>query len=486
LPPWKTRNRPTKSPPSSPSEPVRAIRFFEKALVHAKGRWAGQPFLLEPWQKDLLRELYGRLGPDGRRWYREALIGIARKNGKSALTAGLALYHLTIGGEQGGEVYSLAGSRDQARIVFNVARAMVEASPLLAAECRPYRSVIEHKESGSIYRTLSADAGLAHGYNPVAAIVDELHVHPNGDLYEAMKTAMGAREEPLLVSITTAGWDRDSFCYEHFEKARAGEDPRLLFRWWQAPQDAAPDDRAGWAAANPASWITEEFLEGQLASGLSQNTFARLHLNRWTESVEAWFPFGLWETRAVDRRLQVGEEVALALDGSFSGDSTALVAATRDGFVSVVGAWEKPTGDDGWRVNIADVEAAVVEACRTYRVVEVTADPYRWARSLEVLAAEGLPVTEFPQSVQRMSPATSGFHDAVMNGSLSHDGDGRLARHVANCVLKTDARGSRIVKDSKTSVRKIDLAVSAVMAFERARSSEGPSVYEGDRGLLVL
>ena len=415
--------------------------------------------------------MYGRLDDGGRRWYREALIGIARKNGKSALTAGLALYHLTIGGEQGGEVYSLAASRDQARIVFNVARAMVEASPLLARECRPYRSVIEHKESGSIYRTLSADAGLAHGYNPCAAIVDELHVHPDGELYEAMKTAMGAREEPLLVSITTAGFDADSFCYQMFDRARRGDDPRLLFRWWSAADGCPADDGRGWAAANPASWITDEFLAAQLASaGLSENAFRRLHLNQWTESVEAWFPFGVWESRAADRRLAPGDEVALALDGSFSGDSTALVACTLDGFVSVVGCWEKPAGDKGeWRVSHGDVEAAIVAACSTYRVFEVTADPHLWQRSLEVLAAEGLPVTEFPQSTQRMGPATAAFHDAVMAGELAHDGDARLARHVGHAVLKTDARGSRIVKDAKTSTRKIDLAVAAIMAFERGR-----------------
>lgn len=383
----------------------------------------------------------------------------------------------------------MAASRDQARIVFNVARAMVEASPMLAKECRPYRSVIEHKESGSIYRTLSADAGLAHGYNPVAAIVDELHVHPNGELYEAMKTSMGAREQPILISITTAGFDPTSFCYKMFEKARLGDDPKLFFRWWQAPDGCDLDDKTGWRVANPASWITDEYLTDQLVSpGLSENGFRRLHLNQWTESVEAWFPFGLWETRAVDRRLEPGESVALGFDGSANGDSTGLVAVTPDGFVQVVGVWEKPANDDGsWRVPIAEVEATIVEACRTYQVFEITADPYRWARSLQILAAEGLPVVEFPQSIQRMAPATSGFHDAVIDGSLTHDGDPRLARHIANCVLKADTRGSRIMKEAKTSPRKIDLAVCAVMALERARASAnlGVSDYE-TKDLLVL
>lgn len=485
----KPRQTPSR-PPSAPSpDPLRVELFFERVLRHTKGRWAGKPFLLEPWQRhDIIRPLYGTLDPDGTRQYRSALIGVARKNGKSELSAGLALYHLTIGGEPGGEVYSLAASRAQASIVFNVARAMVEASPPLAARCRVFRSVIEDPVTGSIYRTLSKESRLAHGYNPNCAVIDELHVHADGELYEAMRTAMGARAEPMLISITTAGFDSDSFCYQLYDRAREGTDPRFFFRWWQAPDACALDDRAAWRQGNPASWITDEFLADQLVSpDLSENGFRRLHLNQWTEATEAWFPFGYWETLATDRRLQPGETVALALDGSFSGDSTALVACTPDEFLSVVGAWEKPPRDDTWRVDIADVEAAVLAACRTYNVVEVTADPYRWQRSLEVLAAEGIPVTEFPQSAQRMSPATSGFYDAAMDRRLSHDGDQRLARHIAHCVLKTDARGSRIVKDAKTSPRKIDLAVCSVMAHARAivlRPSV-ESIYE-ERGLLTL
>jgi phage terminase large subunit-like protein len=458
------------------SEDEVVVRFFRNVLRHAKGRWAGGPFLLEPWQETLVRDLYGRRDEQGRRWFKEALVGIARKNGKSSLAAGLALYHLTVGGEPGGEVYSLAGDRDQARIVYDTAKAMVEASPVLAKECRPFRSVIEHKRSGSTYRVRSSEARRSHGYNPVLAIVDELHVHPDGELYEAMKTAMGAREEPLLVSITTAGFDADSFCFDLFSKARRGDDPRLLFRWWQAPDGADPEDRLGWHAANPASWITDEFLADQRRSaGLSENSFRRLHLNQWTESMEAWFPFGLWESRVSGRHLEPGEDVVLAFDGSFSNDSTGLVACTDDGFLSVVAAWEKPPGDDGWRVDIADVEAAVLGACETFRVREVAADPYRWQRSLQVLEAEGVPVVEFPQSAQRMGPATAAFHDAAMEGRLSHDGDERLGRHVAHCVLKTDARGSRIVKDPKNHARKIDLAVCAVMAYARALEVRPPA-----------
>jgi phage terminase large subunit-like protein len=430
--------------------------------------------VLEGWQeKEMVRPLYGTIASDGRRQYREALFGIGRKNGKSGVAAGLALWHLTYGGEAGGEVYSLAASRDQAKIVYDVARAMVEASPLLAKRVRSYRSVLEDPASGSIYRVLSRESRTAHGYNPNFVVVDELHCHPDAELYETMRTASGARSEPLLVSITTAGSDKASFCHQMYERGKAGVDKRLLFHWWEAPAGCDLDDEAARREANPASWVTPEFLDEQRnAAGLSENGYRRLHLNQWTDVLEAWLPFGLWDSREGDRGpIAPGEEVVLGFDGSFSNDSTALVACTFDGHLAVVGAWERPSGPtgDGWRVDIAEVEEAVRAACRKFSVVEVVCDPYRWQRSMQAWEAEGLPVLEWPtSSPARMVPATQKFTEAATDGRLSHDGDPRLARHIGNCVLKTDRLGPRVVKDHKMSPRKIDLAVAAIIAYDRA------------------
>lgn len=472
---------------SEPSPDELVLRFFAHVLRHPKGRWAGRPFVLEAWQaEEFVRPLYGRLDDRGLRWYREALLGVGRKNGKTALAAGLALFHLTVGGEPGGQVYSLAASRDQARIMFDLARAIVGASPMLARRLRSYRSALEDPVTGSVYRTVSRESRTAHGFDPVTAIVDELHVHPDAELYETMKTAMGAREQGMLISITTAGADKSSFCHRMYERGRDGVDDRLLFRWWEAPQNCDLDDRAAWQAANPASWITEDYLLGQRNSaGLSENGFRRLHLNQWTDVLEAWLPFGLWDAREADpaRPLLAGEEVVLGFDGSFSNDSTALVACTLDGHLAVVEAWERPAGPagDGWRVDIADVEDAVRSACKTYSVLELACDPYRWQRSMQAWSAEGIPVVEWPTtSAQRMVPATQKFTEAATDGRLSHDGDARLARHIGNCVLKTDRLGPRIVKEHKLSSRKIDLAVAAVIAFDRATQ-----VREADAEPLV-
>ena len=167
-----------------------------------------------------------------------------------------------------------------------------------------------------------------------------------------------------------------------------------------------------------------------------------------------------------------GSQVVLGFDGSFSGDSTGVVACTvgPEPFLEVVGCWERPEGREGvdWRVSRLDVMATIRNAAKRWRVVEATADPYGWRQTLEELDDERIPVTEFPQSGARMIPATRRLYDLVMNGAIEHSGDDRLRRHMLNACLKTDARGSRLTKDSKESNLKIDLAVCAVMAADRA------------------
>ena len=203
----------------------------------------------------------------------------------------------------------------------------------------------------------------------------------------------------------------------------------------------------------------------------------RYWFNRPVSIQGAWLSQAAWDECHVARPIADGADVVLALDGSYSGDCTALMAVEVSDFphLVVAGLWESD-GSPDWRVNYGDVEEHIRSLCRRWRVLEVTADPYRWARSLEVLAAEGLPVSEFPQSASRMTPATQRMSDMVNTRSLSHDGDPRLARHLSNAVLKEDARGTRLQKETKNSPRKIDLAVASVMALDRAMNQEAPLV----------
>lgn len=444
---------------------------------------SGSPLILRPWQHELLGHTFARR-PDGRRRHRVALIGEPRKNGKSGLAAGIALEGLFEGA--GAEVYSCAGDKEQARIVFGDARRMVENAPDLSAACKVYRDAIEVIGTGSVYRCLSAEAFTKEGLSPTRVLFDELHAQPTDELFNVMALAAGARVDPLLIAITTAGVksDRsggDSVCYRLFQYGQrlvAGEeaDPAFFMAWWGAPDHADHRDPAVWAAANPAfgDLIDPEDFEAAVRR-TPEAEFRTKRLNQWVNTASAWLPAGAWDACAGTGGVPEGAEVCLGFDGSFNGDSTALVVVSCPSgddelpHVDVVEAWERPsTAGNEWTVPILDVEAAIRAACRRWNVREIVCDPYRWGRTYQVLEDEGLPIVEFPQSPARMIPATTRFFEAVMNRSLTHSGDPRLARHLANCVIKTDARGSRLSKDAKASPRKIDLAVSAVMALERA------------------
>jgi phage terminase large subunit-like protein len=445
----------------------------------------GEALRLRTWQRRVLARLFAR-GTDGRLRHRQGLVGLARKNGKSSLGAGIALYGLLSDypeGAQGREVYSCAGDRDQARIVFGTAKRMIELEPELAEVTKLYRDAIEVPRTGSIYRVLSAEAYTKEGLNPSLVVFDEVHVQPNRELWDVMALAAGARPEPLMIGITTAGvrFDssgKDSLCYQLYEHGRRvalGEvqDPTFCFAWWEPVNpDADHLESSTWREANPGfgDLIAAEDFRATVTR-TPEFEFRTKRCNQWVTAAEAWLPHGAWEGCADDRSIPDAAEVVLGFDGSFNNDCTALVVVEVSDRpqIDVVALWEAPAQADlEWRVPIIEVEDAIRSACRRWQVREIACDPFRWARTYQVLEGEGLPVGEFPQSPARMTPATQHFYEAVINHQLTHSGDVRLARHVGNAVLKSDSRGMRIYKEHRNSSRRIDLAVAALMAFERA------------------
>lgn len=441
--------------------------------------------VLRPWQRKLVNGLLAET-PDGKLKHRSALIGMPRKNGKSALLTGLALWQLYCG-PQGGEVYSVAGDREQARITFGAARRMIELNDELTATSKVYRDAIEDLATGSVWRVLSSDAPLKEGLSPTLVLVDEVHVI-GADLWDVMALAGGSRREPLMVGITTAGARTDSLgretigyrLYQYGQRVASGEtdDPTFYFAWWEpkAGSEADHHDPRVWRQANPG--FGDIVAEADFASTVKRTAEAEFRTKRtnvWVVSQESALPHGQWDRLAAPRAIEPGEPVWLGFDGSYVGDSTAIVGCTADGYLFVCDAWERPPDDDHWRVPIADVEARLLDLCRTYNVREVVCDPFRWQRSMQVLADEGLPIVEWPtNAVGRIVPAWQRFYDAAMDEQLHHDGDVRLARHMANMVLKRDSRGARPTKESKTSGRKIDLGIAAVIAYDRATRAEAP------------
>jgi phage terminase large subunit-like protein len=456
---------------------------------------AGTLIELRPWMTNLYGKVYARRR-DGRYRAREALIGLPRKNSKSANGSSMALYGLLFGGE-GAEVYSCAADKEQARIVFGVAKRMVEMDPMLAKRLTLYRDAISFDATGSVYKVLSSEAFSKEGLNPSVVVYDELHAAPNPELYAVMTLGSGTRRDPLFIAITTAGVKYDttgfeSVCYQRFQygsKVASGEiqDPFFYMCWYGAPKGANYRDPKVWEAANPGygDFLDPDDFVAALGR-VSENDFRTKRLNQWVDAVHAWLPQGAWGLCRTDADLaEPGKGVVLGFDGSISGDSTALVAVSvsANPWVKVLGCWEKPPGFEGeWRVDRAEVKDAIRQACRDYRVREIAADRYEWVDALEELEAEGLPVVEFPQTLTRMAPATQRFYEAVTSKRIRHNGDPRLARHLENAQLKTDARGSRLSKDARNSPRKIDLAVASVMALDRAdfwNNEPGPDTIDG-------
>lgn len=451
------------------------IESFCRNTKTSFGSTAGELISLRRWQSILIDDLF-ELRPDGSRRFRRGLIGLPKKNGKSLLGSTLAIYALVGEAEHGAEVYSCAAAKDQARIVFDVAKHMVEADPQLSKHLKVYRNVIEFPNTGSVYRVLSADADLQDGLNPSFVVFDEVHRQPNGDLWTVMSNAISTRPKAMVLGITTAGWDRQSLCYslyDHGKKVSTGEleDNAFFFRWWEpSDPDADFSDPAVWSECNPGIGdfqAADDFADA--VKSTPENEFRRYRLNQWTSTYSAWLKAGAWDLcRADDVALTDGSDVVLGFDGSWANDSTALVAVGCDArHIEVVEAWERPDGQDDWRVDVADVEEAIRQACHRYSVRAVVCDPSFWKASIQKLADEGFPMVELPNSNARMIEATKTFEDAVYEGTLTHNGDPRLARHIDNCVIKSDRRsgGHYITKEYRSSSRKIDIAIAAVMAF---------------------
>lgn len=451
---------------------------------------AGELLHLRDWQKELLNYALARR-PDGRLKHRVALIGMARKNGKSALAASMGLSALTLGGN-GSEIYSCAADRDQARIVFGTAKRMVELDPELSSMFTLYRDVIEYKDKGSVYRALSAEAYTKEGLNPSPIVIfDEVHAQPNRELWDVMSLAGGARSDSLLLGITTAGVKtqangQDSLAYslyQYGQKLVKGEllDPSFFFAWWE-PKNPEADhrDKQLWIESNPgfADIVDAEDFESAVLR-TPEAEFRTKRTNCFVSTATAWLPTGSWEALIdTERTPEPGEDVILAFDGAFSNDSTALIAWLLGGdkpHLMVVGIWERQDdAEQGWHVPVAEVEQTIIDTFRNsnFQTKEIVFDPARWQRTFMVLDEQGMPVVSYPNSAERMVPATQKFYEAVVNQSFTHDGDERMARHITNCVTKQSSRGVMVAKAS--SKRKVDAAVAAIFGYDRATQPAEP------------
>ncbi len=504
----------------------RVLWFFQQYLVHVKGRWARQPFEPLDWQAEILAMIFGWKRPDGTRQYRKAYIEIPRKNGKSSWGAGIALYLLCADDEDGAEVYSAAGDKKQASIVFEMAKEMAQRSPELSKRIARFRNSLVYHARASRYEVLSSDADLQHGLNPHAVIFDELHVQPNRELWDVMTTAQGARVQPFTIAFTTAGFDRKSICFEQHEYGRQVaegviEDPSYFAFLSAADEDDDWTDPAVWTLANPSlgetislEYLEEECREAQ-RSPARQNTFRRLHLNQWTRSETRYIDLEAWDETAgkVDLGLLEGATAYGGLDLATTTDIAAfvLVWPAKDEpfrcwpwlWVPEEKVWDRTNRDgvpyqawvrDGWITategNVIDyrvIVRTITELGERYRIPEIAFDRWGSQAIQNELGDAGFKMIQAGQGFPSMSPPTKELEKLVLSKRLHHGGHPVLRWMADNLVVRTDPAGN-VKPDKSKSTEKIDGMVALIMALDRAIRKEGApklSVY-ATRGLQSL
>lgn len=494
------------------------LETFFGLLRHQKGVWAGQPFKLLPWQRDLLGSLLCWKRADGTRRFRQAYIEIPRKNGKSTLLAAIGLYMLLCDHEPGAEVYCCASARDQAAIVGDACRQMVQSNQALASRVEVFRNVITFGTSK--LEVLSSDAGTKHGRSASCVIFDEVHTFADRDLYDAMVTSMGARRQPLQVSITTAGHDRNSLCWElhdYAEKVREGiiDDHAFMPVVFSAPKDADWKSPKTWRAANPSlgTTVTEEFLRAECDKAKElptyETTFRQLYLCQWTEAKTVWISSDAWKacaSSAADPNSLAGRECWGGLDLSTTTDlsSLALVFPSADGSVDVLswswcpeeGIRRRSRSDrapyDVWAsrgdliptpgtvVDYEFIAAKIRQVCERYSVRHIGYDPWNATQLASGLFTEGVPMLEVRQGFRTLSEPCKRLEALVVSRKIRHPDNQLLNWAVSNTITDADPAGNlKISKSSSTErIDPVAALVTALATWLHQRDQGGPSVYE--------
>lgn len=315
----------------------RLVRFAEEFVVVPKGVGAGEPFKLRPWQVEIVKGLFPTSGRP-----RTGLVSLPRANGKTTLAATIALYELFASDTLSPQVMVVAGTEQVARHTLKIAARMIELSPELSERAHLLQSSIKVPHSGGELVTAASTVAALQGFDPSLLIVDELHTVSRDD-WEAATSVAGKRPESLTLAISTPSDSDESVMLDLVRYGRKGEDTSFYFKEFAAPDGCDILDRDAWAEANPAlgDFLTADGMLS-VAKTMREAAFRRCRLGQWVGSEDSWLPFGVWDSRKSDRRLEPGERIVLGFDGSASGDSTALVACTLDGHIQPIKIWSNP------------------------------------------------------------------------------------------------------------------------------------------------
>lgn len=482
------------------------IRDFISCLKHSRGEFAGQPFALSPWQEEYLDKLFNTKRKDGLRQYRTTFLAVPRKNGKTQLSAACGLFGLFADREPGAEVVCVAGDREQASILFEAAKQMCEGSETLSGMCKMYRRAIAVPETNSVMKVISSEAASKHGYGCSMILFDEFHVQKDRELYDVLVTSTGARRAPLTILVTTAGFDRQTICYQTWQyalKVRDGiiDDPTFLPCIYAAEENDDPFDEKTWRAANPnfGTTIKEEYFEKMAAqakeSPADESTFRRLHLNQWTQSEQKWLKHGVWD--GCDKPLrEIGERPTYCgLDLGSTFDTTAFCAVTpdpADGSLDVRAMFWIPednaelrqkekipysTWVKGGFVRLTEGDVCdydvirdyVLDFCEKNYVRGVAVDRWNAIHLMTQLSAEGVTVHPFGQGYGPMNAPTRLLEQLALSGKLRHAGNPVLSWQASNVQIKSNEEGLiKVHKKSSHDIGRIDGIVACIMAIALA------------------
>jgi len=514
----------------------RAIAFFPLVLRHSKGRWARQAFFLEPWQQFILWNLFGWKRADGRRRFRTAYIEVARKNGKSSLVAGIGLILLHADGEPGAEVYTAATKIEQARIIHQESIRMVKQSPMLSKELRIQKNNIHNPLTFSKFEPLGSNSDTLDGLHVHGGLIDELHAHPNGTLWDVLETGTGARDQPIMLAITTAGFNQHSFCYrqhDYSEKILEGvltDDSwfSVIYTMDRFGEDNRLEDwenEGNWEKANPNLNVSKyiDVMRDKARKAKAQpaalNNFLTKELCVWTTASSReidperwalcdWGPVDLADLKG--RRCWVGVDLSSTLD--ITAEILVFEAAGPDEVQPVLcrfwipedNIWDRVKNDrvpyDVWARqgfieltpgNVIDDQYIVTQIQRDlvdFEVVEIAFDPWnaQWmANQLQAGGLEESKLVSFRQGPRSFSPAIAQLHKAIAKRTINHQGNPVLIWMASNLTTKQDSNANK-APDKEKSKERIDGIVALLMAHYRSSiTMDVGSVYE-DRGILEV
>ena len=508
----------------------RAVKFIEN-LCHTKGKWAGKRFWLLPWQEQLIRDIFGIVKVDGNRQFRTAFVEICKKVGKSELAAAIALYLLYADNEPSAEVYGAAADRQQASIVFDVARQMVEMSPALLKRSKimgATKRIVNYGNAG-YYQVLSAEVGGKHGFSVSGLVFDEIHTQPNRQLYDVLtKGSSDARQNPLHFIITTAGTDRHSIAYELHTKAidileGRRVDPTFYPVVYGLKDDEDWEDEANWYKVNPSLGYTvdierlrDTYREAK-QNPADEITFRWLRMNQWVSSTTAWIPDQIYQrgNEEIDWKALEGREFYGGLDLSSTGDITAFVLMfpprTEDEKYILLpffwvpeetipqrvkansvpyDVWERQgylMSTEGNVIHYDFIEKFIEELGEKYHILEIAFDRWGATQMVQDLEGMGFTVVPFGQGYSSMSAPTKEFYKILMEGNMVHGGHPVLRWMAGNVVIDTDPAGNIKVTKAR-SKEKIDGIVAAIMALDRCirnQVQKQGSIYD-ERGILFI